>query len=212
MAEHLFARQDAAARAVALALPLAVAVACWVLSARQMAGMDMGTRTSLGSLRFFAAAWAAMMAAMMLPGAVPALVRQLSADSRWLSVPMFLASYLAVWALLGGAVYALYRPHGSTAAGVIVIAAGLYEVTPLKRHYRQRCQERVRSGLQFGYCCVGSSLGLMLVLLAVGVMNIAWMVVVAIVVLVQKVLPPKAALDVPVALAIIALGIGVVAF
>jgi predicted metal-binding membrane protein len=85
-------------------------------------------------------------------------------------------------------------------------------VTPLKRHYRQRCQERVRSGLQFGYCCVGSSLGLMLVLLAVGVMNIAWMAVVAIVVLVQKVLPPKAALDVPAALAIIALGIGVVAF
>ena len=61
-------------------------------------------------------------------------------------MPLFVAAYLAVWALVGVVVYALYRPHGTAAAGAIVIAAGLYELTPLKRHFRQRCHESVRSG------------------------------------------------------------------
>ena len=55
--------------------------------------------------------------------------------------------------------------------------------------------------------CVGSSIGLMAVLLALGAMSITWMVLVAVLVLAQKLLPPRAAVDVPVALAIVALGI-----
>ena len=42
--------------------------------------------------------------------------------------------YLAVWTLVGVAVYTLYRPHASFAAGAIAIAAGVYEFTPLKRY------------------------------------------------------------------------------
>ena len=120
---------------------------------------------------------------------------------------MFAGSYLAVWALFGLAVYALYEPHGSTVAGALTIAAGLYELTPLKGDCRRRCQETVRSGFQFGICCVGSSVGLMVMLLALGVMSVAWMAVVAVLVLAQKVLPPRASVDVPVALAIVGLGI-----
>jgi predicted metal-binding membrane protein len=104
----------------------------------------------------------------------------------------------------------LYRPHGTFAAGTVAIAAGLYELTPLKRHFRRRCRESVRSGFEFGLCCVGSSIGLMLMLVALGVMSMAWMSVIAVLVPAQKLLPPNPAVDVPVALAIVGLGILVV--
>jgi predicted metal-binding membrane protein len=113
-------------------------------------------------------------------------------------------------ALAGAAVYALYRPHGSVAAGVVVIAAGVYEFTPFKRHFRRRCRDSVRSGLQFGLCCAGSSAGLMAMLVALGVMSVTWMSVIAVLALVQKLLPANAAVDVPLALAIVGLGIWIV--
>ena len=201
---------QAATMAAALTATLGLAAACWVVAVRQMSGMDMGVATRLGPFAFFAAVWVAMMAAMMLPGAAPAVVRRARAGGGVRAVPLFVASYLAVWALVGVVVYALYRPHGPAAAGVLVIAAGVYELTPVKQHFRRRCQEGAGSGLQFGLCCVGSSIGLMLVLVVLGVMSMAWMVVIAVVVLAQKLLPPKAALDVPLALAIIGLGIVIV--
>jgi predicted metal-binding membrane protein len=174
-----------------------------------MNGMDMGVATRLGSFAFFAALWAWMMAAMMLPGAAPAVVRRAQAGGVR-AVPLFVVSYLAVWALVGVAVYALYRPHGAVAAGAVAVAAGVYELTPLKRYFRQSCRESVRSGLGFGLCCVGSSIGLMVLLVALGVMSITWMVVITVLALAQKLLPAKAAIDVPLALAIIGLGILIV--
>ena len=143
----------------------------------------------------------------MLPGSVPALVRHGRPSARALAVPLFVASYLAVWTLVGLAVYAVYRPHGSSLAGAGAIAAGLYELTALKRHCRRRCRERVRSGVEFGVYCVGSTIGLMLVLLAVGVMNLTWMAAIAVLALGQKLLPAKAALDVPLALALVGIGL-----
>src|SRR5260370_14920343 len=62
--------------AAALAAPLGLAAASWVVSARQMNEMDMGVATRLGSFGFFVVLWAWMMAAMMLPGAAPAVVRR----------------------------------------------------------------------------------------------------------------------------------------
>ncbi len=59
------------------------------------------------------------------------------------------------------------------------------------------------SGFQFGLYCVGSSIGLMVMLVALGVMSVAWMSVIAALVLAQKLLPPRASIDVPVALAIV---------
>ncbi len=126
------------------------------------------------------------------------------------AVPLFVVSYLGVWTLVGVAVYALYRPHGSFAAGAVAIAAGVYEFTPLKRHFRRRCREGVRSGFEFGLSCVGSSIGLMLMLVALSIMSVTWMCVVTVVVLAQKLLPVNAAVDVPLALAIVGLGILIV--
>ena len=198
-----------AATVVALTATLGLAAASWVVAVRQMNGMDMGVATQLGSFAFFVALWVAMMAAMMLPGAAPAVLR--SAHARGVrTVPLFVGSYLAVWTLVGVAVYALYRPHGSFAAGAVVIAAGVYELTPLKQHFRRRCRESVGSGFEFGLYCVGSSIGLMLMLVALGVMSVTWMSVIAVLVLAQKLLPAKAAIDVPLALAIVGLGILIV--
>jgi predicted metal-binding membrane protein len=187
-------------------LMLATAATAAVVSLRQMNGMDLGVATDLGSLGFFAGAWTAMMAAMMLPGAIPAAFRFGYASRRPEAVPLFAASYLAVWVLVGLAAYAVYEPHGTTVAGALTAAAGLYELTPLKGACRRRCRARVRSGLQFGVNCAGSSIGLMTVLLALGAMSVTWSGIVAALVLAQKLLPPRAVVDVPVALALVALG------
>jgi predicted metal-binding membrane protein len=199
-----------AVTAAALTATLGLAAAFWVVAVRQMNGMDMGVATRLGSFAFFVALWVSMMAAMMLPGAVPAVLRRAHAGGGVRAVPLFVGSYLAVWTLVGVAVYALYRPHGHLAAGVVVIAAGVYEFSPLKQHSRRRCRDSVASGFDFGLCCVGSSIGLMLVLVALSVMSVAWMSVVTVPILAQKLLPAKAAIDVPLALAIVGLGILIV--
>jgi predicted metal-binding membrane protein len=196
--------------AAALAATLGLAAACWVIAVPQMSGMDMGVATRLGSFGVFAGVWVAMMAAMMLPGAVPAAVRHARSSGRVRAVPLFVGSYLAVWTVVGVAVYALYRPHGSLAAGAVVIAAGAYELTPAKRRFRRACREEAGSGLRFGVCCVGSSIGLMAMLVALGVMSLTWMVVIAVLAVAQKLLPAKAAVDVPLALAIVGFGIWIV--
>ncbi len=198
---------SSAATAAALTATLGLPALAWVAAVRLMNGMDMGVATGLGSFGFFVALWVSMMTAMMLPGATPALVGHAHSRGRVRSVPIFVASYLAVWTLVGLVVYALYRPHESLAAGALVIAAGVYELSPLKNHFRRRCRESIQSGFVFGLWCVGSSLGLMLMLVAVGVMSLTWMSVIAVLVIVQKLLPAHAAIDVPLALAIVGLGI-----
>jgi len=173
--------------------------------------MDMGVASELGSFGFFMRAWVAMMAAMMLPGALPAVLRLARAGGRRVhDALLFSASYLTVWALVGLAVYALYRPHGTAVAGALTVAAGGYELTALKRGCRRRCREDARSGFGFGLACLGSSAGLMLMLVAVGVMSVTWMGVVAALVLAQKLLPPRVLVDLPVAVAIVALGVLIV--
>jgi predicted metal-binding membrane protein len=204
-------RYRRATTAAALTATLGTAAASWVVAVRQMNGlMDMGVATQLGSFSFFVALWVPMMAAMMLPGAAPAVLKHAHAGGRVRGVPVFVGSYLAVWTLVGVAVYALYRPHGSFAAGAVVIAAGVYEFTPLKAHFRRRCRESFRSGFEFGLCCVGSCIGLMLMQVALGVMSVTWMFAIAILVLVQKLVPAKAAIDVPLAFAIVSFGMLIV--
>jgi predicted metal-binding membrane protein len=191
----------------ALTATLGLAAASWVVSVRQMRGMDMGVGTRLGSFVFFLGLWVAMMAAMMLPGSVPAVLTRAQVSGRVGAVLAFVGSYLVMWTLVGVAVYALYRPHGTLTAGAMAIAAGLYELTPLKRHFRRCCRQGTPSGFGFGLNCVGSSIALMLLLVAIGVMSLTWMIVIAVLIAAQKLLPPRAALDVPVALAMAGLGV-----
>jgi predicted metal-binding membrane protein len=198
----LFARPDVGS----LAATLGLSAVCWVVAVREMTGMDMGVATRLGPFGFFIAVWVTMMGAMMLPGTVPAVLRNANLNGALRAVPLFVAPYLVVWALVGIAVFAVYQPHGTVVAGLVAIAAGIYELTPVKQHFRQACRENTGSGFGFGVCCVGSSIGLMLMMVALGVMSVTWMAVVAIVGLAQKLLPTKAAIDLTLGLAIVGFG------
>jgi predicted metal-binding membrane protein len=195
------------ATAVALTMTAGLAAAAWIVMVRQMSGMDMGAATELGPLTSFLVRWVPMMAAMMLPGAVPAVLRHVRDADRVPAGPLFVAAYLAVWALVGVVLHAVYQPHETYTAGVVVLAAAVYEFTPLKRDFRRRCREHVSSGFAYGLCCAGSSLGLMLIPVALGVMNLAWTVVITVVVTAQKLLPARTAVDVALALLIAVLGV-----
>lgn len=203
---------------------IAVALVCWIVTIDRMEGMDMGPGTPLGSFPWFLGLWVTMMAAMMLPSALPmvllfARVSQGKRERGRASPPtaLFAASYLAVWAAFGVGAFALYRAihagglgflawdrGGPYVAGVAIAAAGLYEMTPLKRACLRHCRGplhfllggwrdglvgAVRMGAEHGTYCVGCCWGLMLILFALGVMSLAWMGIVAAVVFAQKVLP-----------------------
>src|SRR4051794_6986251 len=125
-------RTESTATIAALLLLVGVA---WAFSVQRMTGMDMGMSSSLGSLPFFVVTWTAMMAAMMLPSALPA---ALGLDG--LAPLGFAASYVAVLGLVGMAAFAAYRGI-RVADGSLVIAAAVYELTPLKRRCLARCRD-----------------------------------------------------------------------
>jgi predicted metal-binding membrane protein len=138
-----------------------------------------------------------------------AALRSAAASGRVAASPLFAGSYLAVWALFGLAVYGLYRPHGASVAGGVTIRG-----RPLRAHAAEArvpaSLPRQRPFFRFGMFCVGSSVGLMLVLVALEPISIIWVAVVGGIVLAQKLLPPRAAIDVPLALGIVGLGIATV--
>src|SRR3954465_7370956 len=107
-------------RTAVITATLGLAVLSWVVTLRQMSGMDMGVATPLGAFDSFLALWVVMMAAMMLPAAAPGVVRHARFDDRRRAAPLFVGSYLAVWAVVGVVVYALYQPHAPTVAGALV--------------------------------------------------------------------------------------------
>jgi len=202
-------------------------VVAWAVTVDRMQGMDAGPGTDLGGLGWYLGIWVTMTAAMMLPSEAPAalLVVRLR---RGLPTLLFLTGYLAVWTAFGLVAYALFRSFtsldtgwlawseaGPYVAGGAIVAAGVYELTPLKRLFLRRCRSphpdgsAIRSGLANGLHCVGSSGGLMVVLFALGVMSVVWMVVVAGVIFAEKVLPQGLRLTRVIAIALLALGIWV---
>ena len=148
-----------------------------------------------------------MMVAMMVPGAVPAAARHARSDGDPRSAVVFFGTYLGIWAAVAIALYALFHRPSTAVTGSIVIAAGIYELTPLKQSFRRRCHGAAHSGLEFGLCCIGSSIGLMLVLIAVNMMSLGWMVAIGSIVLAQKLFREKTTVDVALAIAIVALGV-----
>jgi predicted metal-binding membrane protein len=168
-----------------------------------------------------------MIAAMMLPSAVPA-ARHVARPARRVPTLLFTAGYLAVWTGYGLLAYVVFRlvtsfdigwlawdRSGPYAAGGVIVAAGLYELTPLKWLSLRRCRgaphggNAFRSGLAHGLDCVGCSGALMAVLFVLGAMSLFWMAVVAVVIFVEKVLPRGPRLAPVLAVAVVALGIWV---
>ena len=221
-------RRNEYMRANVIVATLVLAAAAWTATVVRMRGMDMGPGTDLRSLSFFAGTWTVMMAAMMLPSALPAVASYADVvpRRRAAGTVLFAMSYVAVWAVLGIAAFAAHRGiraadlgflawdrAGAWIAGAAVAAAGLYELTPLKRASLGRCRagipmaHPVAAGLRYGANCVGCSAGLMLVLFALGVMSITWMIVVAALVFVEKVPRIGASLPLPISLVLVAAGV-----
>jgi predicted metal-binding membrane protein len=206
---------------------VAAAVAAWAVTVDRMRGMDAGPGTDLGGLGFYAGIWITMTAAMMLPSTAPA-VHHIARLARRAPTLLFAAGYLVVWSGYGFLVYGVFRlattfdlgwlawnRGGPYAAGAVVVAAGLYELTPLKRLSLGRCRsapyggDAFRSGLAHGLDCVGCSGALMAVLFALGAMSLFWMAVVGVAIFTEKVLPPGERLAPAFAIALVALGIWV---
>jgi predicted metal-binding membrane protein len=120
--------------------------------------------------------------------------------------PTFAVAYLAVWLAL--ALAALQVPWMSVGASAAVLG-GLYELTPVKRYYLERC--RATHGLRHGLDCVGSSAGLMVAFFGLGLMSVWWMAAVAAIVFAQKVAPFGARLGLPAGLVLVAVGLTVIA-
>jgi predicted metal-binding membrane protein len=208
-------------------LLLAAVVAAWAVTVERMEGMDAGPGTDLGGLGWYLGIWVTMTVAMMLPSVAPLVARV----RRAFPSVLFTAGYLAAWTAYGLAAYGVYRlleslgpgwlawdRGGPYVAGGAIVAAGLYELTPLKRRFLSRCrvpfgdaggQGPLRVGLANGIDCVGCCFALMAVLFALGVMSVFWMAVVAGVIFAEKVLRHGARLTRFVAPALVALGIWV---
>jgi len=188
-------------------LLIAVAAACWAVTASRMQGMDMGPGTELGGLGWFAGVWATMMAAMMLPSLAPLVARRRPTVETF----VFTAGYLLAWIAVGLVAYALFEGLRSVApawlawddggryvAGGVILAAALYELTPFKRVCLRHCRnpERGRpgltgalgSGVAHGGYCLGCCWALMAALFALGVMSLRWMIVIATVIAAEKLL------------------------
>ncbi len=218
------------------------ALVAWIVSLDRMRGMDAGPGTDLGGFAWFLGIWVTMMAAMMLPSAAPMVLlfervnRQRAAQRRpFVPAWVFVAGYLAVWTAFGLVAYATYAlvaalEHGVLAwdragpyvAGGAVVAAGLYQLTPLKSMCLRHCRGpmhflmhgwregrigALRMGAEHGAYCVGCCWGLMLALFAVGVMSIFWMAAVAGVVFAEKVIPYGDRVSRVLAVSLVALGV-----
>ena len=215
------------ARSRTTILLVAGAVAAWAVTAARMRGMDAGPGTDLGGLGWYLGIWVTMTAAMMLPSAAPA-ARHVARLACRVPTLLFTAGYLAVWTGYGLLAYGVFRlvtsfdigwlawnRGGPYAAGVVIVAAGLYELTPLKRLSLRRCRSArhpvsaLGSGLAHGVDCVGCSGALMAVLFVLGAMSLFWMAVVAAAIFAEKVLPHGTRLAPVFAVALVALGIWV---
>jgi predicted metal-binding membrane protein len=120
--------------------------------------------------------------------------------------PTFTVTYVGLWLVL--ALAALQVPWMSIGA-YAAVAGGLYELTPLKRRFLERC--RASHGLRHGLDCAGSSAGLMVAFFGLGLMSVWWMAAVAALVFAQKVAPVGQRLVLPAGLALIAVGLIVIA-
>ncbi len=215
-------------RNVILGLLLALAAAAWAVLVWQAAGtdMDMAMDSPTMGLRapLFLAVWVIMMVAMMFPTAAPMILtfHKVQAGKRqrgeaFVSTWIFAVTYLLVWGLSGVAAYAgalaaeavaaraaLSPTTAARVGGIVLVAAGLYQLTPLKDLCLSKCRTPItfimtswrdgaagalRMGLLHGGYCLGCCWLLFVILFPLGIMNIAAMAVITLVIFAEKTLP-----------------------
>src|SRR6266851_4701139 len=166
--------------------------------------------------------WTVMMVAMMVPSAAPMILaflnvnqRRQAADRPYVPVTIFLLGYLAVWTAFSGvATLAEWGLHqaamlsttmtatSATLNGGLLIAAGVFQWTPLKRACLKGCRSPLSflmsewrdgaagafvMGLRHGTYCLGCCWILMALLFVAGVMNLLWVAVIALFVMAEKI-------------------------
>jgi predicted metal-binding membrane protein len=237
-------------RNVILSMLLALAAAAWAALVWQGTGanMNMAMDSPTMGLRapLFLAIWVIMMVAMMFPTAAPMIVafHKVQAGKRqrgeaFVSTWIFVAAYLLVWGLAGVVAYAgalaaeavaartaLSPATAARVGGTVLVAAGLYQLTPLKDLCLSKCRTPItfimtswrdgaagalRMGLLHGAYCLGCCWLLFVILFPLGIMNIAAMAVVTLVIFAEKTLPWGRAAARAAAAALIAYGLVVVA-
>lgn len=130
---------------------------------------------------------------------------------------IFLMGYLIAWTVFGLMAYGLYwfiasldiaflawDQQGPIVAGITVALGGLYQLTPLKQACLRHCRNplyyvlngwrkgrygAIRMGVEHGFHCVGCCWGLMIILFAIGMMNLFWMGIITLLTFLEKVLP-----------------------
>jgi predicted metal-binding membrane protein len=193
-------------------LLLVLAAVAWIELARPIGGaMSMGVGAPL-----FLASWVVMTVAMMVPATLPVLLLHRLYASRLGAGPLptlaFLGGYLAVWFSAGIAALTIQVSVARLAlemgtvvpafAGVVLVLAGLYQLTPLKAACLKACRnpltvlfdnvphtrlaQQLLGGLRHGLWCLSCCWSLMVVLLLVSFMNLTWMAVVTLVFLLEK--------------------------
>jgi predicted metal-binding membrane protein len=225
---------------------LALAALAWLLTRERMLGMDAGPGTDLGSLGFYLVSWVVMMSAMMFPSIAPMVLTfafvqrrraQRGAVDRAVSSWVFVVGYLLTWTAFGLVAHGLYvgvrslsipalswHRGGPYLAGGVLIAAAIYQLTPVKDTCLSRCRApldfvlghwhegslgALRMGIVHGAWCVGCCWGLMAALFALGVMSLTWMVAIAGLIALEKLLPRKQLANRLIATALVGLGLGV---
>ena len=225
---------------------LALALVAWLVTDDRMGGMDSTPGMALGGLGFYLTVWVVMMAAMMFPSVAPTVLmydrlrdghrtrgRGAPADATGL----FVVGYLLVWTGAGLAAYGLFElvhaidpaflawdEAGRYVTGGVIVAAAVYQMTPLKRACLVKCRspmmflaERWRHGragalelgTRHGAWCLGCCWALMAALFAVGVMSLGWMALIAAFIAGEKLLPWPVAARRTVAVLLLFLGLGV---
>ena len=194
---------------------LVVAGTAWLATIVWIATLDMSLEAGTMGLSIveFVVMWTLMMAAMMLPAVAP-LVSMYARSVRGSASALtaFGSGYLLVWGSTGVVAYALTSLFGELAeasadgAQAVAVGAfvvfGTYQLTPMKRWCLRHCRSPIshllhyaayrgrtrhlRAGAHHGLVCVGCCWGMMLALLAVGMMNIPAMVVLALLITLEK--------------------------
>jgi predicted metal-binding membrane protein len=213
-------------RYLILGVLLVLAALAWGLliwQAPMMNNQAMGLTMGMSAVLFIAI-WAVMMIAMMFPAAAPMILMfgAIYASKRRQEQPyvptwIFVSAYLLVWVLSGVLAYFLaigvenlagqsmwLMENATRISGIILVIAGLYQLSPLKNVCLSKCRTPLqflltswhdgytgafRMGIEHGAFCLGCCWLLFVILFPLGIMNIAVMALVTALIFAEKALP-----------------------
>jgi predicted metal-binding membrane protein len=205
-----------------------------------MAAISGAHISTMGGFVPFVLGWTAMMVAMMIPATLPLILlyrtvarQRLSLVQARVGMAALLIGYIAVWAAVGGPVY-IYaltaESIGQIATvlpAVLLVIGGVYQFTSLKRSCHARCSNplfflmqkwkpgtagALRLGVLHGIDCLGCCAGLMVVLIALGMMNLALVFTAALIIFAEKTLPDSHRIARPLGILMVSGGIVLLGF